>query len=97
MQLQNHDQKSEFIKKTYQLKQPDTPLSATYPEFAAKAQLLWSLNVHKEYDGALADCVGVLISLAIWLEFYLTQQQQESTHRVHASHHVVLKICKSWQ
>ena len=54
-----------------------------YPEFAVKAQLSWSKNVNEERDAPWqivlesnnpVNCV--FISLAIWLELYLTTQQQ---------------------
>ena len=46
-----------------------------YPEFAAKAQLSWSKNVQIVL-GSKNPVHYVFISLAIWLELYLTTQQQ---------------------
>ena len=55
-----------------------------YPEFAAKAQLSWSKTVNEECDAPWQIALGsknpvhcVFISLVIWLELYLTTQQQD--------------------
>ena len=53
-----------------------------FPEFAAKCRLTWSKNVYVEADapwqiiiGPLDPAFCVLIGLAVWLEFYLSDQQ----------------------
>ena len=52
-----------------------------FPEFGGKAQLLWSKNIHEESDapvlGSKDPVHCAFISLAIWLELYLTTQQQD--------------------
>jgi len=69
-----------------QFQKENLTVNDAYPEFTAKSRLAWSKNVNEEGDAPWQIILGsknpkfcVLISLGIWLEYYLGSRENELT------------------